>query len=159
MYTYYFNTKIGRCGITWNDEGIERVVMCPRKTKGATDKPPKYIKDAAKRITDHLAGKIDDLRDIEVDLSNFTPFTRKVYLALRRVQPGEVITYGELARMAGSPRAARAVGHAMATNPLPLIIPCHRVIASNGSLGGFSAPDGIRLKDQLLRIERSFQRR
>jgi len=159
MHIHYFQTKIGMCGIEWNEKGIDHVVIGARKTVSTKNNPPQYVRDAAKRISDHLAGKIDDLRDIEVDLSNFTPFTRKVYRILRKIRPGEVVTYGELAQRAGSPNASRAVGRAMATNPMPLIIPCHRVIASDGSLGGFSAPGGTKLKRRLLCIERVSQRR
>lgn len=151
MYT--FTTRIGACGIEWNERGIERVVMRPRKMTGAAAKPPSYVREAARRITNHLAGKDDDLRDIKVDLSTFTPFTKKVYASLRKVPAGTVVTYGELAKRAGSPNAARAVGRAMATNPMPLIVPCHRVVASDGKLGGFSSSGGLRLKAQLLSLE------
>lgn len=150
MYT--FNTEIGTCGIEWNDRGIERVVMCSKK-KGSTAKPPPYVREAAKRIANHLAGKNDDLADLRVDLSNFTPFTKKIYVALRKVKPGKVVTYGQLAAKVGSPNAARAVGRAMATNPVPIIVPCHRVIASDGTLCGFSSPGGLKLKAKMLEVE------
>jgi methylated-DNA-[protein]-cysteine S-methyltransferase len=159
MCIYYFNTKIGRCGIAWSDKGIDRVLIGTRETASNKSNPPQYVRDAAKRIAAHLAGESDDLRDIKIDLAGFSSFTKQVYAVLRKIGPGEVTTYGELARRAGSPRASRAVGRAMATNPIPLIIPCHRVIASDGSLGGFSAPGGTKLKRRLLCIERSFQRR
>lgn len=79
-----------------------------------------------------------------------TDFARSVYSALRTVGPGKTITYADLARRCGAPGASRAVGGVMARNPLPLIVPCHRVIRTDGSLGGFSAPGGVCLKQRLL---------
>jgi methylated-DNA-[protein]-cysteine S-methyltransferase len=84
-----------------------------------------------------------------------TPFSVRVYEAARRVPPGCTVSYGELARAAGSPGAARAVGRAMATNPFPIVIPCHRVLASGGKAGGFSAYGGVATKDRLLAIEKA----
>jgi len=149
---YTFTTAIGTCGLDWNETGITRVEMCTKK-KGSTTRPPAWVSQAAKRIANHLAGKNDDLKGLKLDLSSFTPFTKKIYAALRNVKPGKVVTYGELATKAGSPNAARAVGRAMATNPMPIIIPCHRVVASNGTLCGFSAPGGLKLKRSLLCTE------
>ncbi len=146
---YLFETNIGTCAIAWNDKGIARVEIGARK-KRSDAKPPRFVLDAAKRIAGHLAGKRDNLRDIAVDVSTCSPFAQKVYAELRKVPAGEVLTYGELAERVVSPNAARAVGRAMATNPVPLIVPCHRVVAANGSLGGFSARGGTRLKMKLL---------
>ncbi len=92
-----------------------------------------------------------------LDLSPGTAFQRRVWRALRRVPFGATISYGELARRAGCPGAARAVGQALGANPIPIIIPCHRVIRSDGGLGGFSA--GLRLKRWLLRHERRWSQR
>jgi len=139
-------------GIEWNESGITRVEMCTKK-KGRTIKPPAWVSQTSRRIANHLAGKNDDLKNIKVDLSNFTPFTKKIYSALRNVKPGMVVTYAELAKKAGKPNAARAVGTAMAKNPVPIIVPCHRVIKSDVTLGQFSAPGGIPLKRRLLEIE------
>jgi methylated-DNA-[protein]-cysteine S-methyltransferase len=101
----------------------------------------------------HLAGAPQDLSGAAVDLAGLPPFATRVYRALRRVGPGQTVSYGELARRAGSPRAARAVGQAMARNPLALIVPCHRVLGSQGEPGGFSAAGGTKTKARLLRIE------
>ena len=92
--------------------------------------------------------------DAQPALEDCPPFFARVYDACRRVGYGQVVTYGELARMVGRPGAARAVGAAMAGNPVPLIVPCHRVVAANGRLGGFSAAGGTALKRRLLALER-----
>jgi len=91
--------------------------------------------------------------DVPIDLSDQPPFTGKVLAALRDVLPGQVVGYGELAGLLGKPKAARAVGQAMARNPVPLLIPCHRVLARGNSVGGFSAEGGKGLKLKLLAIE------
>jgi methylated-DNA-[protein]-cysteine S-methyltransferase len=92
----------------------------------------------------------DNFSAYSPDYSGMTPFRKKVMEELRKVQAGETISYGELAAAAGSPGAARAVGNVMATNPVPLFVPCHRVIATNG-LGGFTG--GLDVKRALLKLE------
>lgn len=91
--------------------------------------------------------------DVDVDLTAQPEFYRRVLLACKRIPAGQTITYAELGVRAGRKNAARAVGSAMAGNPLPLIIPCHRVVRSDGSMGGFSSPGGIRQKIEMLRLE------
>lgn len=88
----------------------------------------------------------------QIDWSKYTPFQQKVYLAIMKIPPGKVLTYGEVARMIGKPRAARAVGNALATNMDAPIIPCHRVVGISG-MGGYSAPGGIKRKLELLKKE------
>lgn len=90
---------------------------------------------------------------LDILLEHVPPFHRKVYKALCKVPAGQTITYAELAKRAGSPGAARAVGTAMAKNPFPVIIPCHRVVAGNGKLGGYSGRGGVATKRQLLEME------
>ncbi len=87
-----------------------------------------------------------------------TAFQRAVIDHCRRIPRGEVLTYGQLAERAGYPRSARAVGNVMATNRVPLIVPCHRVVGAGGNLGGFSAPQGLQMKRRLLRLEGSLER-
>ena len=105
------------------------------------------------RLRDVAHGQVDTLADIELNLAHLGPFARRVVQRCRKIPAGETMTYGELAAACGSPNAARAVGNAMATNRFPLIVPCHRVVGSGGNLGGFSAPQGVELKRQLLRRE------
>lgn len=91
--------------------------------------------------------------DLPLDLTPLTAFTRQVLTELHRVRFGETVSYGELAVRVGRPNAARAIGGAMGRNPLPLIIPCHRVLAGGGGIGGFSAPGGLDIKRRLLEWE------
>jgi methylated-DNA-[protein]-cysteine S-methyltransferase len=107
------------------------------------------------RLIAFAKGAKDDLRDIEVDLSAMSPFRRKVTERCRRIPPGETLSYAELAAAVGSPGAARAVGTVMRKNPLPLIVPCHRVLGAAGKIGGYSAPGGLETKRRLLELEGS----
>lgn len=105
-----------------------------------------------RRIRDYFKGRPVAF-DAALDLSDITEFRRRVLEACRRIPYGQVGSYADLARAAGRPNATRAAGSAMANNPLPLIVPCHRVIRSDGTLGGFSSPQGVELKRRLLRHE------
>ena len=94
-----------------------------------------------------------DFSDVPLALDHLTPFGRRVVAACRRIPWGQTRSYGELAAECGSPGAARAVGSVMAKNRYPLIVPCHRVLAAGGELGGYSAPDGLKMKRRLLAME------
>ncbi len=117
--------------------------------------PPSEIAETAQRIADVLGGADDDLRSVELDLDSTSDFARSVYEAARTIGPGHVATYGEVARLAGldPTRHARAVGRALGANPVPVIVPCHRVTAADGRLGGFSASGGTATKVRMLRAE------
>jgi len=108
------------------------------------------VRPIAKQLRDYLAGKRTDF-DVQIDLSWVTPFRREVLLACARIPRGQVATYADLARRVGRPRAFRAVGNTMRTNPIPVVIPCHRVVGANGSLTGFGG--GLDMKRQLLQLE------
>ncbi len=117
------------------------------------DDQPAAIVDVVERLTAYAAGEDVDFSDVRIDQSHLTDFGRRIVLACRRIPRGETRSYGELAAACGSPGAARAVGQVMAKNRYPLIVPCHRVLAASGRLGGFSAPQGLTMKRRLLAIE------
>lgn len=164
-----FPTAIGPCGVAWSKRGLVSIQL-PEETAEATrarlwsrialpddggsTTPPASVKAAIERIIRHLTGEKDaNLDGIELDLDDVPPFQRKVYDAARRITRGEIRSYGDLAGDAGSPGGARAVGQAMANNPLPIVVPCHRVIAAGGKPGGFTSPGGLDTKARLLAIE------
>lgn len=109
--------------------------------------------DLVERLQAYALGAYDDFLDVAVDVEPATVFRRRVLDRARRIPLGTTMTYGQLAADVGFPRAARAVGRTMATNRIPLVIPCHRVVAANGSLCGFSAQGGVRTKQRLLELE------
>ncbi len=117
--------------------------------------PPAWILEVVERVQNYFSGVADDFRDLKLDFSKHTDFQRRIYNALRKIPAGQTISYGELAAKVGSPAAARAVGQAMAKNPIPLIVPCHRVVASNGKMQGFSSERGTDLKQEMLVLESS----
>jgi methylated-DNA-[protein]-cysteine S-methyltransferase len=161
----FFTTGLGRCAIAWSDRGIVRVQL-PEKTMAqararltqalgpvAESAPPKKVARVIARVQRHLSGARVRYDDVALDLDAVTPFRRAIYLALRDTAPGQTLSYAELAAQAGSPKAARAVGSAMAHNPLPIVVPCHRVLAAGGKPGGFSAYGGTVTKAKLLALE------
>ena len=108
---------------------------------------------AAEMLKLYFKGERQTFNDIPVDLSAVTPFRRHILGLIRAIPYGHVRTYGQVAGLAGAPGAARAIGGAMAANPIPVIIPCHRVVAGDGRLTGYTAPGGIACKEYLLRLE------
>ena len=110
------------------------------------------------RLQDYARGVEVDFVDLKIDFPDRTRFQRSVIAATRRIPWGATRTYGQLAQSAGSPRAARAVGSVMAANRFPIIVPCHRVVGAGGRLGGFSAPQGVTLKQRMLELEGVWQR-
>ena len=110
------------------------------------------------QLRDYFAGRRRCF-DLPLDLQGLTPFARDILTALLQVPAGATIGYGELATLVGHPGAARAVGRVMANNPLPLVIPCHRVVGSGGALTGYSAAAGTTTKEWLLEFERRFSRK
>jgi methylated-DNA-[protein]-cysteine S-methyltransferase len=113
----------------------------------------KLQRDLVARLQSYALAKREEFADVDVDLSHLTDFQRRVVAHCRRIAYGRTLSYAELAARAGSPRAARAVGNVMAANRFPLIVPCHRVVAASDSPGGYSAPQGIRMKLRLLEQE------
>ena len=105
------------------------------------------------RLQAYASGHRDEFRDVEVDLGQRTDFQRRILRCCRQIPFGQTLTYGQLAAKASFPRAARAVGNCMAANCIPLVIPCHRVVAADGGLGGYSGVGGTRMKRLLLALE------
>jgi methylated-DNA-[protein]-cysteine S-methyltransferase len=118
------------------------------KLHGEPVADPKHA--AARELRAYFAGRLRAFT-VPVDLGLATPFARRVLTEVCRVPAGEVTTYGALAARVGRPRGARAVGGAVGSNPVPVVVPCHRVVAANGGLGGFSG--GLPVKRKLLAIE------
>jgi methylated-DNA-[protein]-cysteine S-methyltransferase len=160
-----FDTAVGRCALLWKGSRIAGAALpdvqegrlpasLARRFPGARIQSPSLEASGAIRLIQRLLeGEATDLSMIEIDLEGCTAFEREVYAATRMISRGEVRTYGELAGMIGIPGAARAVGAALGRNPIPIIVPCHRVLAAGGKSGGFSAPGGPATKFKLLRIE------
>ncbi len=159
-----FPTTLGVCGIAWR-RGAVVATHLPEQTAAATaarlaaqagaseDQPPPDIRRAIGSITALLAGEKADLNYIVCDFSGVHPFAAKVYLAARAIPAGETLTYGDIAVQLGDKRLAQNVGRALGRNPLPIIVPCHRVLGANGKLTGFSAYGGVGTKLRMLAIE------
>ena len=160
-----FDTPIGACGIAWGDRGIVGVRLpeaseamararlrrdFPDTTESA---PPPEVQRAVEGIVALLGGEARDLSSVELDMRQVPPFHRRVYEVARTIPPGATLSYGEIAGRLGEPGAARDVGAALGQNPFPIVVPCHRVLAAHGKLGGFSAHGGVRTKLRLLSIE------
>jgi methylated-DNA-[protein]-cysteine S-methyltransferase len=160
-----FDTAIGRCGIAWSERGIVAVQLpeanetatrarVRRRLPGACEAmPPPFVASAIAGIIALLDGEAPDFADVAIDLDGIPPFNRRVYAIAQTIPRGSTLSYGEVATRLGDPGAARAVGQALGENPIPVVIPCHRVLAAHGKMGGFSAPGGTATKRRLLTIE------
>ncbi len=160
-----FDTAIGTCGIAWSSRGVVGVQLpeaddaatahrLAHVFANATEQPaPPPIEAAMDGIRRHLEGSQDDLRWIDLDLDRLTDFDRSVYSVTRAIDPGETLTYGQVAELVAQRGAAQAVGQALGRNPIPLIVPCHRVLAAGNRVGGFSAYGSTVTKRSLLAIE------
>jgi methylated-DNA-[protein]-cysteine S-methyltransferase len=127
--------------------------FCRIATEGQVDDVPQWVANLIAKLKLYAAGETVDFTDTPLSLDHLTTFGAGVIAACRRIPWGRTSTYGELAAECGSPGAARAVGSVMAKNRYPLIVPCHRVLAAGGELGGYSAPDGVTMKRHLLAME------
>jgi len=144
-----FGYRTGRAAIAW----LNRRLELPADPCEEHEADRRLAQDVLARLLRFADGEEVDFSDVSVAEDHLTPFGRRVVRACRAIGWGEVRTYGELAAAAGARGAARAVGQVMAGNRTPLVVPCHRVIASNGGLGGFSAPEGLAMKRRLLNLE------
>ncbi len=155
-----FPTAIGWCGIIGRDRALHRVLIGGRnrdeilkRAREMTTARTDWFAHCREAIEQYAEGEFVDFAEFDVDLTSFTAFQTQVLKRVRQVAYGRTASYGQIASRCGRPGAARAVGGAMARNPVPLIIPCHRVIGAKGRLTGFSAPRGLDLKQQLLDLE------
>lgn len=160
-----FETAVGRCGIAWGRSGV-KLLQLPEARESATrarisarcpgaleSAPPAAIGRAIEAIVALLSGGPSDLSGIELDMDAVPPFHERVYVEARRIPPGTTLSYGELATRLGAAGSARAVGQALGRNPFAIIVPCHRVLAASGRMGGFSANGGVTTKLRLLTLE------
>ncbi|MFC9790413.1 methylated-DNA--[protein]-cysteine S-methyltransferase [Rhodococcus sp. NPDC127528] len=160
-----FATPIGRCAVVWGERGIVGVALPEGSDALTTERVSLWFPAATEREPDPaarraidgvvavLTGEPDPLADVELDLAAVPDFDRRVYAVTRAITPGSTLTYGEVAARIGSPDAAQAVGQALGRNPVPLLVPCHRVLAADGGVGGFSAHGGTVTKRALLALE------
>lgn len=174
VFSAAFETELGWTAIAERDEVLVGTVFGHASESQATEalrrnlelsaamlrpdvmeftKQPRSIANIAERLTAYAAGEEVDFSDVAVGVRHLTDFGRRVVKACRRIPRGETRSYGELAAACGSPGAARAVGQVMARNRYPLVVPCHRVLAAGGLLGGFTAPQGLAMKQRLLELE------
>lgn len=151
--TCSFVTALGRIHLNWTADGICGLRFQEGLPEHEDKSAPIWVLDAMRRLMAHLAGHRQELGDIPLDLSELTPFQRRVAEVLRGTRPGQVISYGEVALLTGRPGAARAVGQAVKANPVLILVPCHRVVASKGP-GGWSAFGTPERKARLLALER-----
>lgn len=161
-----FDTALGHCGIVWTDAGIAGVNLpegSEEKTRERTrmrfpeaeeSKPAPHVQKIIREIVALVAGEKIDLTHVALDHAPLPAFSKQVYEIVRTIPIGETLTYGDIAKKLGDVALSREVGQAMGRNPTPIIMPCHRVVASSGKTGGFSAPGGVDTKMKLLSIER-----
>ncbi|MEV6770545.1 methylated-DNA--[protein]-cysteine S-methyltransferase [Nocardia sp. NPDC051030] len=164
-----FDTAIGTCAIAWGASGVFRFALPdgdPESTRAYILRrhrtvdireadPTPEIAEVITRIRAHLNGDLDDLQWIPLDMAALNDFDRAVYAVTRAIAPGHTLNYGAVANRIGAPHGAQAVGQSLGRNPIPLIVPCHRVLAADNALTGFSAPGGLTTKQRLLEIERT----
>ena len=163
-----FDTPIGQCAVAWGANGLVAVQLPERSERatrarilrlvpGAREAPPPAdVQVVLDGIGALLRGQPVDLSGVALDMSRVPDFDRRVYEVARTILPGATLSYGEIASRLGARDAARVVGSALGRNPFAIIVPCHRVVAAGGKLGGFSARGGVSTKLRLLSIEGAY---
>ena len=145
-------SEAGLVAVEFGEAGAEFLEHLQRSHRAQAVRSPERAGPVLRQLAEYFAGQRDSF-NVPVDLSHSTDFQQQVLRAASRVPRGGLATYAEIARHIGKPRASRAVGQALARNPVPIVIPCHRVVAADGSLTGYSGRGGIRTKAQLLVLE------
>ncbi|MET3924968.1 methylated-DNA--[protein]-cysteine S-methyltransferase [Devosia sp. 2618] len=163
MNTTTFDTALGVFGIGWTEAGLARLqlpgldsaALAQRINRDGAQpgEPTRAIEALINLIEDYAEGEDVDFSAVPLDLNGVTEFNQRAYGLLLTIGRGETTTYGAMARQLGDVNLSRAVGAAMGANPIPLVIPCHRVLASDGKTGGFSAPGGALSKVKMLALE------
>ncbi len=158
-----FDTDLGWMAVIGSGRTVRQLVFAHAskaaalaaldRTLLAKATPGDWCPGLVEKLREYSEGMVTDFRDVEVDFDHLTPFQRRVMKHCRAIGYGDTRSYGDLAAASGSARAARAVGNTMAGNRVPLIVPCHRVINSDGTTGAFSSPDGPAMKVRLLAME------
>ena len=160
-----FSTALGPCGLAWSDAAIvgaqlpepsqaaARARLARRHPRAVEAEPPAFVRAAIEGVRRLLDGEKVDLEGLALDFGEAPELHRRIYAVVRAIPPGRTMTYGEVARAIAQPQAAQAVGQAMGRNPIPILMPCHRVLGADGRMGGFSAPGGTATKLKLLEIE------
>lgn len=161
-----FATALGFAGIAWTDAGLTRLCLPQARREpiaqqlfrhgdvaDAQSEPPQWVAEAMASISAYAEGKRTEFDSVPVDLAGMDAFHLAIYAATRALAYGQTTTYGELAKRAGHAGLARETGAALGANPVPLVIPCHRVLAAGGRIGGFSAPGGAATKERMLALE------
>lgn len=170
---FVFSTSLGHIALAWSATGLTRFSL-PEQDRSAVERrarkwaeasaaqpgfdelpqdAPAFVAEAVSLARRYADGETVDFSGLPIDLGGADPFRCAIYAAALKLRQGEVVTYGELADRAGFPGMARETGAALGLNPLPLVVPCHRIIAAGGRIGGFSAPGGSRTKERLLAHE------
>jgi len=158
-YMSLYETQLGIGAVVATEKGISSVQLPHagsafiNQLKQNAGKSSQLTEQVALKLKSYFNGEPQAFDIIPVDLSSLTEFRARILQLIRAIPYGEIRSYLDIAVMAGVPRSARAIGGAMAANPLPVIIPCHRIVAANGRLTGYSAPGGLDMKRILLRME------
>lgn len=162
-----FETALGFMGVAWGERGLTRFLLADRSREaverrllrhtGSLASPgapmPRWVVELIGAAKAYALGEKVDFSGVPVDLSGVDDFRLAIYDAARRLEYGETTTYGELAKRAGHGGLPRETGAALGANPVPLVIPCHRIVAAGGKVGGFSAPGGSVAKERMLALE------
>lgn len=160
---HLFETAIGWIGLAWSERGVARLLL-PQRDRDAMERklaasggrpadPPQHIQAVIEKLRRYAAGEAVDFGDVPVDLQGIDDFRLAIYDAARKLGFGTTTTYGGLAAAAGYAGLARETGAALGQNPVPIIVPCHRILAAGNKIGGFSAPGGSATKEKLLAME------